>query len=167
MLLFSETSKCIFNYMSKKLYVTLVNLHIRICQLSAFFFSASIFLRSFPMQKYMSYLAEHFVTQLPLWLKWQHKCIYDLFPWQIPLFLSEEASKTAQNFEKSLQFLLSYIIQDTGQAAANSSPLRNRNLGGMSMPCNWWSFKSTQLHNFSSFSHFSSCCWPSFQQESP
>lgn len=37
MLLFSETSKCIFNYMSKKLYITLANLQIRICQLSAFF----------------------------------------------------------------------------------------------------------------------------------
>lgn len=66
MLLFSETSKCIFNYMSKNLYLTLVNPQIRICQLSAFFIPYfSIFLLSFSMQKYISYLAEYLMHNCP------------------------------------------------------------------------------------------------------
>lgn len=57
----------------KNLNITLVNLQIRIFQLSAFFMpNFSIFLPSFSMQKYISYPAEHFITQLRLWLKCQH-----------------------------------------------------------------------------------------------
>lgn len=102
---FSETNKCIFNYMSKNLYIVLINLQMTICQLSPFFisnFSFSILLLSFPMQKYITCLAKCFLATTALAIE-VATLMYDLFPWQIVLFLPEMASTTAPNFPKPLQ----------------------------------------------------------------
>lgn len=169
---FSETNKCIFNYMSKNLYIVLINLQMTICQLSPFFisnFSFSILLLSFPMQKYITCLAKCFLATTALAIE-VATLMYDLFPWQIVLFLPEMASATAPNFPKPLQFLFLHIIQD----------LAHWMLGQLLQTVHLWATESweaqvchltdhlpkppsctTSLHSVTSF------CWPSFRQEGP
>lgn len=147
MLVFSETNKRIFNYISKKLYIGLVNLQTTICQLSPVFtanFSFSIFLLSFPTQKYISCLGKCFLalarttalaievsTLMYLWSVSLTNCTF--FP-RAGLYSCPEFPNVSSVL--ALAYYPGFCSLEVGQAAADNSPLRNRKLGSVAMPSN-------------------------------
>lgn len=110
MIMFCEISKRILNYMASKTTYSSVSLQRTICSLSPFFTAYfSVFLFYFHMQKYISSLEKHFTTTTVLAVE----VAVLLYLRQLALFLPGLISTTAQRFWKSLQFLLSHIVQNS------------------------------------------------------
>lgn len=110
MLTFCEISKRILNCMPPKTTYSSSQSARTICSLSPFFTAYfSVFLFCFHMQKYISSLEKHFTATSAIAVE----VAVLLYLCQLALFLPGLISTTAQHFWKSLQFLLSHIVQNS------------------------------------------------------